>query len=314
MSHGELINIGMVLGRRLTDTTGQLTHSWAHQYRHRTSIDIRRSLDEFSLSDEDAHLLDYAAPMTDFELPENGVRPIRGVPLHGIDLNGRELDLWSGDVGKVGIRDPSGSVKGMAYPHSDITADFMDRLAIPDRIGAYTTFRFLNGGKAEYTGAGGLPWLDGTAIYVHAELDAKRPAFVVKADVPTFDPHDDRLDLGGTTVELEPEHFAKVVAHERVLRDLANAEPERSLVMLAGKAGRPDETVAFRFTEALHREGFTRDVYFATGSQIMWDRRPFLAVEEAYDNTGRRLPAWEVYPATEGRTAQLAPLRDDPAP
>ena len=39
-----------------------------------------------------------------------------------------------------------------------------------------------------------------------------------------------------------------------------------------------------------------------------------LAVEEAYDNTGRRLPAWEVYPATEGRTAQLAPLRDDPAP
>ncbi|MGA6208404.1 hypothetical protein ACPESR_26985 [Nocardia testacea] len=87
---------------------------------------------------------------------------------------------------------------------------------------------------------------------------------MVKAEVPACDPHDDRLDLGGTTVELEPGHFAQVVAHERVLRDLADAEPERSLVMLAGKAGRPDETVAFRFAEALHREGFTRDVYFAT--------------------------------------------------
>ncbi|MGW4094806.1 hypothetical protein [Nocardia sp. NPDC004750] len=311
MRYGALAKVGMVLGRRMTDATGQTAHWWAHQYRKRTVIEIRRSMDEFSLNDHDLQkLYDHSAPMTDFELPAEAVRPIRGVLLHGTDLNGRKLSCWSGDFGKVSLRSPSGSVAGMAYPSSDITADFMDRITIPNEMGPFVKFRFINDHRAEHHSPDALPWIDGTAIYVHAELDATRPVFNVKAEVPTFDPHDIRLDRGGTTLQLEPEQFAKLVAHEPALRALANAEHDRSVVMLCGKAGSPDETVAYRFSDTLHNEGFTRDVYFSTGSQILWDRSPFIAVEEVFDRSGRLFPAWEVYPATEGRTAALAPPDD----
>ncbi|GEM30827.1 hypothetical protein NN3_18340 [Nocardia neocaledoniensis NBRC 108232] len=302
----KLHNIGIVLGQRLTRAT-EASVRWAHYRSGSLTIVIRDALDDLAFRDSGltsrGHCIDSARHWMP---PTAAPRPPTGVILNGMDVEGRELSLFSGDISKVVLRDPAGNPAGMAYPTDSSVAEFFGRLSVRGNAGAFTVVKFRNADKAVPVGADESPWLESGGVFVHATLDPVAQLFRVKADVPTLESRGEIGEGGGSTIWLTPENMAKAVADEPVLRKIADVRAERAaVVMLSGGAGYPNSTVAARFADALHEAGFHRDVYFPTGAQIV-GTLPFLSVERLLD-VGPGLSAWDLYPATSGRFDRLAP-------
>ncbi|MFC9432391.1 hypothetical protein [Nocardia sp. NPDC057030] len=261
--------IGLVLGR-LLKATDDAAHVIAQEHMRGAGFRLAEVSDDFLERDR----INGGTTKWDASEPwgrsSEAPPPIRGVPIRGLDRNGREIAFWSGDVRTAALHHGMGDLAGISYAPTRGAAAFLSRSRWRDKLDFHGTFsRRRNLVEDEFGVASA--WPSDRAILVHAVADPENQVFHINVDAPAFDVFEHDYD-SGTLMTVLPEAFAELVVNDPVVRRLANIEPRLPMVVLAGDLRTESSTIGTRFAEALQgTEGFEHDVYLSRGEQIIWE-------------------------------------------
>ncbi|MBF6206083.1 hypothetical protein IU483_18580 [Streptomyces gardneri] len=300
---GPLPEIGIMIGRRLVESAREVTHWVAEEKIRKSSFELVKATD--ALLEQDR----WNGERTQWDVSESWGRPVdtppppQGMPIRGMDENGRELVFWTGDVRKATLYHGMGDLAGVSYAPTRGVAAFLKRTRWHNKLYAHGTFSVEGNRIEEGESFSAAWWPSDRAILVHADADPDRGIFHINADVAAFDVFEHDYTKG-TQVAVEPEMLAKVIANDPDIRQLSEKEPKLPLVMLAGNLSADNGLLGAHFAEALHAaEGFPHDIYLSRGAQIIWEPaagRSNFAVEGTGDLRDGGVSLWELHPALPG--------------